>query len=962
MAVRSRWIAGVMVGWLAAVLLVMQTTAPARRAAADTPLDRLAAATKRSAADLELLDESAVMLADGRRVTQLKALDRSTGEIVGAAFEGARVVDLAAARAAAGAQWRSQYGAMTPQLLSALNGLRPDEALDIAVWLKADIEPLPRPAAPSATETFETAGSIGATTTADQSIFDQARAQLKIPAPTVPIDQAPPEVRAQVGVDGATGDAVAVTKPRESKPAAGAPDRSAELATVEAFKARNEAVVRAQVAPVQARFRALMAERGLKVTYTSDLVPSAVVAGVTRAQLDELARLPEIDAIYAVPKQAGPSLSVAGPTQNLPLIQWAGYNGNGVKVSVTEGEKGYALNPYLTWTAFFSPTKPAQPHPTGVGGIIKSTASGFSGLANGVQLYGANGSYSSAEWNIMAAAMDWGSSNATVLNNSWYWDNSNNPYFWEADRRQDYLARYHYDFVAVAAGNFGNGCGSNFSTYVVSPAKGYNVLSVGNFDDHDTLGWSDDTMDVCSSFGNPDADTAGHIHDKPEVAAVGAGISSTVMSASTLITQAIGGIGSGTSYASPMAAALAADMIQAQPALATEPERIKSIMMATALHNIEGDARLSDKDGVGAIDLTAALISVERGHSDDRPIDSATTFPITYTQYAYKGERVRFVINWQSNPTADYTSDPLPVDLDLIALRADGVTVMGTSTSAANSFEIVDFIAPASETYIFRISKFGTYTGSNSWLGVGWWRGVYRILPDVGYADPKATPLGTHLAVYPTDWFPTNYWRAFGIRSVASDHDLELYSRSWVDDPGARTYLNGSYALSGTVDFIAVDGNHWPAGNQEQYLVYNFQGDGGYRINWSNQGQLLAGPGLYGPFAMGSSEVVKVFDVYFRAHQELDISLIPAGGSQNDLGMELFRSVAATPATWTRARFTGVASADASTAPAAIEHLIYRSPATINDYLGLVVYGKQNLSAQFYVLVRVRAFAPAVFK
>ena len=48
-----------------------------------------------------------------------------------------------------------------------------------------------------------------------------------------------------------------------------------------------------------------------------------------------------------------------------------------------------------------------------------------------------------------------------------------------------------------------------------------------------------------------------------------------------------------------MVAALAADLISADYLLSTKPAALRSIIMATALHNIEGDARLSDWDGVG---------------------------------------------------------------------------------------------------------------------------------------------------------------------------------------------------------------------------------------------------------------------------------------------------------------------------------------------------------------------------
>jgi hypothetical protein len=958
-----------MVNLLVAVVLVLSvgvvsTTgslaqpSAARPAQPEAWLPQLAAALGRDVDQLQALTAQPIALLNGRTLQRYKALDLATNEIVGATFDGDRVVDEQAEQATAAREWRVQHGALTPQLLQRLVELKPDEKLDISIWLKADIQPLPRPSDTPVSDEVnrETAAStIGLAVEKPQA--DRAQ---KVPASPISIEQLPPDVRARLsGAAGSRQAPVEQAKPADAPRPDIVPDRSAELQQVEAYKQANDAALKAQLVPVQAHFANVMQDRGLTVAYASEVAPTAVINGVTREQVAALAFLPEIDAIYAVPQYAGPLLANARPTQNMVRVNDVGYNGTGVNVAVTEGERAFFANPYLSLVSAYDGNQPYAAHPTAVSGIIKSTAPGFAGLANGVDLYSANGSYSS--WVTMTAAMDWGVTNATVLNNSWYWDNSNSAVFWEADRRQDYYMRYNYDFVAVAAGNFGNGCGSNFSSYVVSPAKGFNVMSVGNYEDDNTLGWTGDNMDTCSSFGNPGGDTAGLTHDKPEVSAVGASISSTLISTSALITESIGGVGSGTSYASPMVAALAADLIEAQPGYGDEPERIKAIIMASALHNIEGHQRLSDVDGVGAIDGAAALTIAERNESSDEGIDSSTIFPIYKSQFAYKGERVRFVIVWLSDPNAAYTTDPLPADLDLTAFRADGTTVLGTSSSSYNGFEIVDFIAPASETYQFRISKF-SYTGGNTWLSTATWRGAYRISPDTGYGDPKATPLGTQLAVYPTDWSPTNYWRAFGVRPVGSDHDVALYSRSQFDDPAQRTLLEGSYNVSGTVDFVVVDGNHWPSADQEQYLVSRWTGDGGYRLSWSNQGTTLE-PGLYGPYTMNSSEVVNVFDVWFYANQPLGIAVIPGESNSADLGVKLFRSVSGTATTWHQSRGEAIRTGDDSTTPDTTERVSYWNQGNPNDYLGLVVYSKSNAAAQYYVQITdLRVYLPLLLK
>jgi hypothetical protein len=778
----------------------------------------------------------------------------------------------------------------------------------------------------------------------------------------VPLDQIPADVRSRLGLaagrpsssqpEAAKSPAEVERQPADIAPPIKPPSMTVEQ--VEALKALNDAAIQAQIAPVRIRILEQLQARGLSVQYASELAPIIYLQGVTRFQLEELARLPEIDAIYDASIPGGPSLAIAGPTQNADMLDDVGYDGSGVSVAVVEGERIFTGNPFLSVAGSRDGSFGPRAHPTGVGGIIRSTHPSVRGLAPGVTLYSANGdNYQTI--GALSTALDWGSTQASVLNNSfWAQSNGSDANLYSLDRHIDYIARYLFDFSAVASGNFRvAGCGapgSPATNYVATPGKGYNALTVGNYDDNNTLGWPGDFMNACSSYNS-----SGRY--KPEVAAVGSSISSTLSSTVTFI----GPIGSGTSYASPMVAALAADLIEANSDLSNEPETLRSILMATALHNVEGDARLSRLDGAGGIDATAAIATAERLNTWNQFVDSAADFPITYTMFVYQGERVRFVVNWLSNPDAAYTTDPLPADLDLIARRANGTVISG-SLSVNNNFEIVDFIAPASETYQFVVTHFSSdWSSGGTWLGAAGWRGTYRVFPNTGYSDPQASPLGTHLSVHPIDWSPTSYWRAFGIRSLGtSDHDLTLNTASWFDDPATRSFLANSAYGAGEVDFTVVDGNHRLSVLPEHYRVYRFAGSGGYDLSWSNLGISLLNPGLYGPYSMDSSEVVKVFDVRFTAGETRRISVIPTSGT-NDLAVELFRSDGGSPATWTQGRSESVASADAYGIGMDIERL--KHTASSSDWLGLVVFTRNQASASFYILVEdLKVFLPVVLK
>lgn len=866
------------------VLVLTSTTTLSAQTPAEAVPDQsaeprqLAQSIGRDLREVQLLDRAELTLRDGRHMTRLKALDRSTSQIVTIALADGEIVAEASLRLAAALDWRSRHGALSPEMVQRLAGMDPADRSSALLWLN-----------------------------------------------------------------------VAVVPPLRSDSRATPADSASAGTQIEAERVERAAALRQQIAPVRARLLQRLQASGITVSYASEIVPLVYVQNLSSAQLDALAFLPEIDAIYPPPQYAGPALAVARPAQNADLLEDAGYTGEGVKVSVTEGQRAYEANPYLSLAGYYSATEPASSHPTAVAGIIGSKHPAIRGLAPDAILYNANGSITDLD--VMLAAIDWGAITATVINNSWYWD-SGAPTFGALDRQMDYLVRYNANFVAGAAGNFGNGClnpGGFTTPYIVSPAKGYNVLTVGNYDDNDTLDWADDAMQLCSSYGDPGTDLTDTVHSKPEVAAIGTVISSTRVSSNTL--TAMGPVGTGTSFATPMVSALAANLIQADPDLTARPAALRSIIMASALHNIEGDARLSDKDGAGGIDATAAVALVERGAWDDRVISVTTTFPITFTQDISAGERARFVINWLSNPAADYLAETLPTDLDLLVWRADGSTLITVSASLNDNFEVVDFIAPASEAYQFVISQTGDWAGAETWLGTAWWSGVTRLEPNTGYTYPQAAPLGEHFAVYPSDWTPDDRWRALGVRSSDSNHDLVLNSRSIFDDPGLRVRLTESHAISGAVDIIAVDGNHWLATDQEQYVVTPEQGPGGYEVNWSNRGEVLADPGRYGPYTMTNQDVVAVFDAFFDASQLRQISLEPAEHNESDLGMMLFRSDPETPQTWVQARGGQVAKADSSKDPAAIETLRYTHTLTQADHLGLVIYSNSAAQANFFLRV-----------
>jgi hypothetical protein len=932
----------------------------AAQAPSSDPLQILASAKGADAKDLSLLDSTPFTLLDGRQVLRIKARNVKTGETIGGDFENGMPVDLASMQAAAGKAWRDAHGALTPKTLELLAAYAPGDRMNISVWLAGDIQSLPRAEFNSSALTLSgttaaAAGSSGGLVSQPltvrlgnkEIVLPLAEAQIPNFVRTAMFSSG--GANAPLSQRSAEEEAAGLQAQADAIPAADADGK------IEEFKQTNQKYLEAQVAPLQSALAGRLQNLGLKAAYASPLVPTAYLENVSRAEIEQMAFWPEIDAIYIVPAQAGPSLDNANPAQNANIVNGVGYNGTGVAVAVCEGERAFFGNPALILRNMYDGGQPSANHPTAVSGFIKSTASGYTGLANGATVDSANGSYSN--FGTMSAAIDWASTNNTVINNSWYWDYANSPTFWTPDRHLDYLVRYGYDFVAVAAGNFGNGCGG-YTNYVVSPAKGFNVMSVGSYEDQNNIGWSDDAMDYCSSYVDPGSDTAFPTHAKPEVAAIGATMHSTLPNA---VEPLIGNVGSGTSYASPMVAALAADLIQAQPSLATLPESLRAIIMATAIHNIEGSADLSDVDGTGGVDFTAALATAERGQFNSQYVSSSTVYPLTYYMTAHKGERVRFVATWLSNPDGAYTADSLPADIDLEAYRADGTTLMDGSYSGANSFEIVDFIAPETESYIFKVYPYaGSFPGGGTWLGTAGWRGEYRISPMSLYTDPQATPLGTHLAIYPSDWTRSNYWRVLSTRSIDSDHDLELYSASQFDDPSTRANLAGS--VSGlSIDLIAVDGNHRSAALGEHYWVKLFSGSptAAYDVAWSNNSGVI-NPGVSGPFTRGGALPAEIYDLWLEPGL-WRVRVIPNMPTNTvNLGAFLYVSQAGIPSTWTQGKWGAAVFSDSSTAAGDTESFVFTAPAS--DYYGLAIISSTRGTSSYYLDVQRLSFLPAIIR
>jgi hypothetical protein len=478
-----------------------------------------------------------------------------------------------------------------------------------------------------------------------------------------------------------------------------------------AFRAEQ---VKASVARANETFARALASEGYRVEESGEGAP-VVFASVPAGLTARLAERDDVQFAYLAEESGNEDyMNIAAPSIKADWLWWFGFTGVGSRIAIVEDSRVDFDNSCLPNNLGTRVPGHANvdDHATSTAGMAANTSGTHRGIAPGAGIYSANGtSYSDAN---MSAALDAGANNAHVLNNSW------GPNCGAADstmdvhaRHADYIVRYRWDTVTAAAGNNGQCANGEF---VDGVAGGYNVIAVGNYNDMGTVGVGDNTMNASSSFKDP-ASTHGD-REKPEVAAPGTSITSTIMT--TPGNCALGNVGSGTSYSAPMVAGVAAGLMQARPGLRVYPESVKAIIMAGAGDNVEGAARLSEFDGVGGVNALASFNTVNNSRYTWQYVTPSSFDASGYINvnmgWINAGQRVKVALVWDSNPTANYASDPLNADLDLYVV---GPANFHSSASWDNAYETVDFTAAASGMFQLRIRNY-RFNGANEYVAAAW--------------------------------------------------------------------------------------------------------------------------------------------------------------------------------------------------------------------------------------------------
>lgn len=529
-------------------------------------------------------------------------------------------------------------------------------------------------------------------------------------------------------------------------------------------------------AAMEVRTAAVVAElrrQGFTVTTYQGMPTFA--ATLPKSIILNLGQLDIVGSIDLIDAQEAPDLDSTGPTHRVPYVWSRGITGRGVIIAIQEQDNVDRSNRYLNHAAVVRPGGAGvQSHATTVASVAASFYNPYKGMAHGATIMSAGAAQSNVADTV--SAVQWAIDNgAAIVNRSASFFGASDCTIQYSDRAFDYKARQNFRLITKSAGNTGpDGC-------VTSPGRGWNVLTVGSFADNDNPNWVDDTMANSSSFLNP---TGGA--EKPEVVAVGECVTALALN-NTLST------GCGTSLATPQIAGLAALLIQQDTTLTNLPHVLKAIIMASAIHNIEGPPTpipgADHRDGAGAIQADLAhLLSMRRGGATTCQFpcwwaESTNNFNnrmLSRSFEAVGGERVRVAISWFSNADSSGSSDVLDTDFDLyvrdpnqqlvqaILANLSGPPVSGpptpglpirvaptqppppyppidpteavrdvvataTGMTANNNYEVVEFVAPQTGTYTIEL----THNGAPNLVGIA----TTRTYPfEIPYIDPTLPP------------------------------------------------------------------------------------------------------------------------------------------------------------------------------------------------------------------------------
>ncbi|MCH9651799.1 MAG: S8 family peptidase [Deltaproteobacteria bacterium] len=574
------------------------------------------------------------------------------------------------------------------------------------------------------------------------------------------------------------------------------------------------------------------------VSTGTDLAP-LVHTSLLPAAIKTVATWEEVDRVYGEQIHR-PDLNGVRTSVQSFVPHGLGIDGTGQVLGVLEvGGAISSSNPFLPNVVQNSSFACLEEHGTGVAGVIASNHGTHTGMAPGASLRVA-GSCGGFDSELEAGAAWQVSQGARALNLSFGANGGTHP--GSSDRFYDSLSINNARTIVTSAGNNGGDYGDG-SGQVSSPARGYNLISVGNYNDRNN--GAPNKMSESSSFVDP-ASTLGD-REKPELAAPGNNLTSTTNS-SPWVDSGF----SGTSFSAPVVTGAAGLLFDANPSLQIWPEAVKAILMATATNNIEGNTRLSDQDGAGGIRLDQAVAAAGFGQNSQW-IASSLNCDIAADQTIHTidligGRWTRVVFSWgQPTNYIDYEKHP-SADFDLKIL-APNATIQAKSTSFDNNYEIVEFLAPMDGAYLVQIDPVRCDQSPQT-MGLAWWQNPILRTDGLGHDGEGA---GMALVDLNSNGQPDMILMAYDAPNGVNQFKYKI---GWdLDSLGQASSWSGSHAEAGvghTGEGAGAEVAYIDANLQADLILVAYDAPSGvnefrYKIGWNldSNGKASSWSGIY---------------------------------------------------------------------------------------------------------------------
>lgn len=265
--------------------------------------------------------------------------------------------------------------------------------------------------------------------------------------------------------------------------------------------------------------------------------------------------------------------------------------------------------------------------------------------------------------------------------------------------------------VFVSAGNQYDSLGSY---YVSSPGKALNAITIG------AVSSRTDRYNFFSRWNNSDIG-----NQKPEVL----NYSDFDLLHNATFVDSYGNVfdghSSGTSSATAYTAGLMANVLQQHPFFKRHPEMVKALFIAGSTKPVSNYAFDEDNYTIAAKALPLyqnMAWSTRSAYWNGSNSDFFVGDSISFNESGIvAGKRYRIAISWLTPGTYVTENRTISQDLDLYVYQND--QIVARSFSAANPFEVVDFVATSSSDLRIKIYRYansgigGIKLGYNMWIG-----------------------------------------------------------------------------------------------------------------------------------------------------------------------------------------------------------------------------------------------------